>query len=117
MAIRTKEYRFTAGGSRRVRAIRITEKNLSELVAYIVRNGGAATGHNGDTASGRPARIRIKQRNYGHNWGKIDWRVAKIGDFIVRHDFKAGEHSRGTKSVEFERVKPAEFEATFELSK
>lgn len=113
MAIRTKKYRHKAGGTRHVRAVRITEKNLTELVAYINRNGGAATGHNGDTASGRPARIRIKQRNFGENWGKRDWRVARVGDFIVKHDF-SDEPVEGLPSIEFSRVKDDTFEDTFE---
>lgn len=109
MAIRTKKYRFAAGGDRRVRAVRITEKNLPELVAYINRNGGAATGHQGNTRSGRPSRIRIKQRNYGYTWGKKDWRVARVGDFIVRHDIQ----QEGFEPIEFERIKDDIFEATF----
>jgi hypothetical protein len=93
-----------------VRAIQITEKNLTDVVAFINRNGGAATGHNGDTRSKRPARIRIKQLNFGENWGKRDWRVAKLGDYIVRR-----EHDEfGTQ---FFRVKELQFEEDFELIK
>ena len=113
MAIRFKKYKHKAGGDRTFRAIRITDRNLAELVAYICRNGGSAFATSGE--GGKPVRIRIKQRNYGHNWGKRDWRVAKVGDFIVRHDFEPGDLDRVTKSVEFERVNEDQFEAGAEL--
>lgn len=109
MAIRTKEYRFTAGGNRRVRGIRITEKNLIEIVNYIVRNGGEAVASSYVTPSGDVVnhKIRIKQVNYGKlGKAKRDWRVARPGDFIVKHENGA-----------FERVKDDEFEAKFVLSK
>lgn len=118
MAIRLKKYKHKAGGTRVVRAVRITEHNINELVLYVVRKGGAATGHNGDTASGRPARIRIKQRNYGENWGKKDWRVAKVGDFLVQYDLGGKEFAQiGFDPIEFGRVKEDDFEASFELVK
>lgn len=113
MAIRTKKYRYNAGGDRRVRAIQITEKNLTEIVAYISRNGGAATGHLGRPEFKRPARIRIKQRNYGETWGKVDWRVAEIGDYIVRYDFPKGEFYRDKGAIEFARVKARDFHTIF----
>lgn len=93
-----------------VQAVEITMANLTDLVWYICENGGGATGHLGDTASKRPARIRIKQRNYGENWGKYDWRVAKLGDYIVIHNFRAGTYGREFESMEFSRVKKADFE-------
>ena len=105
MAIRTKKFRHL-GTHQEVRAIQITEKNLTDLVAYICRNGGAATGHTGRTYNvtpkgksiHRPARIRIKQFTFGHSWSKRDWRVAYIGDVIVRNDDDS-----------FERVKIDDF--------
>jgi len=97
MAIRMKT--FVTPDGEYFRAIKITEKNLTELVAHIVRHGGAATGHLARPEFKRPARIRIKQRNFGNHWGKVDWRVAKIGDWIVR-----------TEKNEFLRVKQQEFE-------
>lgn len=109
MAIRTKEYRFTAGGNRRVRAIRVTEKNLAELVAYVNRNGGEALGladTHPETGDVTNHKIRIKQMNHTASGSKRDWRVARVGDFIVKHE-----------NGEFERVKDDEFEAKFALTK
>lgn len=85
MAIRTKKY-TAVDGFVRVRAVKITAANLTDLVAYICRNGSAATGHLGHPEYNRPARIRIKQWTHGANWSKLDWRVAKVGDWIVRGD-------------------------------
>lgn len=113
MAIRTKKYRHRVGGTRKIRALVLTEKNLPDVVAYICKNDGAATGHLGNTASGRPARIRLKQRNYGETWGKTDWRVAKIGDIIViRHLEEFVDE--GFKPLEFARMKPIDFHDQFE---
>lgn len=113
MAIRTKKFRriYT---DQEVRAIQITTENLTDIVAYICRNGGAATGHLGRSynvtrsgkAAHRPPRIRIKQETHGighyGEWSKIDWRVAKLGDWIVRN-----------ADGSFERVKANEFEHRF----
>jgi hypothetical protein len=115
MAIRFKKYRHKAGGTRVFRAIRVTEKNIPELVAYICRNGGAATGHTGDTKSGRPPRIRIKQRTFGNGWTKRDWRVAKVGDFIVRYDHEDEIVNKGLNKIEYERVTEDNFEVAAEL--
>lgn len=115
MAIRFKKYRHKAGGDRTFGALRITENNMTELVAYINKNGGSAFVTSG--SKGKPKRIRIKQRNFGKNWGKIDWRVALVGDFILRHQFEAGELFREKKSVEFERVREDDFEAAAEAVK
>lgn len=97
MAIRTKKY-WTSTQLGVYRAVQITEKNLIDLVSYIVRNGGIATGHLERPEYKRPARIRIKQRNFGNHWGKIDWRVANVGDYIVRNE-----------NDEFFRVKAVDF--------
>lgn len=108
MAIRTKEYRFKAGGNRRVRAIRITEKNFIEISSYINRNGGQAealwlTLKSGDVANHR---IRIKQMNHMPKGSKRDWRLARVGDFIVKYEDDS-----------FARVKDDVFEAEFVLTK
>ncbi|AWN03418.1 hypothetical protein PBI_COUNT_97 [Microbacterium phage Count] len=97
MAIRTKKY-WTSAQLGVYRAVQITEKNLAEVVSYISRNGGIATGHNARPEFKRPARIRIKQLTFGKNWSKNDWRVAAIGDFIVRDE-----------NDNFFRVKQADF--------
>lgn len=118
MAIRFKRYQHTAGGTREFYAVQITEDNIIDLTNAINQMGGAATGHifipGKKHTKGRPARIRILQRNYGENWGKRDWRVANVGDFIVRHKFKAGEFHREKASVEFERVRKVDFEVMAE---
>lgn len=101
MAIRMKTLATPQGEV--FRAIKITEANLTDLVAFICRHGGAATGHLARPEFKRPARIRIKQRNFGNHWGKTDWRVAKIGDWIVRTD-----------KNEFLRIKQLDFERTDE---
>lgn len=111
MAIRFKKYSAKSKGYP-VDAIRITEANLVEIVNYITKNGGAATGHETVPAKGkaktRPGRIRLRQRNFGFNWGKQDWRVANVGDFIVRD----GDRKNG---YEFARVKDDQFEALFSV--
>ena len=101
MAIRTKKYKIVDSVfDSTVRAVKITEKNLTDLVAYICRNGGIATGHNGRPEFDRPARIRIKQMNHGANWSKLDWRRAGLGDYIVR--FENGSFAR-VKAADFNR--------------
>lgn len=124
MALRFKRFQHTAGGTREFYAVQITEQNIPEIVVAICNNGGAATGHYSippvkvpgrkHPTKGRRGRIRLRQRNYGYNWGKVDWRVAEIGDWIVRHHFKAGELSCEKASVEFERVKAADFKVQAE---
>lgn len=112
MAVRTKKFEFTDGHGvkRTVRGVRITEKNIVDIVNYITRRGGAATGH--VTIPGtkvkkvRPGRIRLRQLNFGENWGKRDWRVANVGDAIIVHDLAEGR-------IEFERVKDIDFERDF----
>lgn len=115
MAIKTKKYKHQVHGNV-VRGIKITEKNLTEVVLWINRNGGAATGHNGDTRSNRPPRIRIKQLNFGENWGKRDWRVAKVGDTIIRVDHEKHTNEYGTwpASTDFYRVKAEHFDDIYE---
>ena len=103
-------------GPAHVRAVKITEKNLTDIVAYVCRYGGAATGHNFIPPK-RRARIRIRLRNYGETWGKRDWRVAELGDYIVMNEFKKGEFHREEDCKEFERVKGKDFERTFKLNK
>ncbi len=101
MAIRTKKYRHL-GTNQEVRATKITEKNFTDLVAYICRNGGGATGHLARPQFKRPARIRIKQLTFGHGWSKNDWRVALLGDWIVRNENNT-----------FERVKADDFDRRY----
>lgn len=105
MVIRTKKYTHKDGRS--VRAVQVTMKNLTDLVAYICRNGGAATGHLGRPEFNRPPRIRIKQRTSGVGrygpWEKIDWRVTRLGDWIVKDEV----------SGEFVRIKAADFEREY----
>ena len=98
----------------RVRAVKITEKNLTDIVAYISKHGGAATGHL-FIPPNRRARIRIRQLNYGYDWGKRDWRVAELGDYIVQREFEA-TIDRPTY-VEFMRVKASEFDTLFKINK
>lgn len=103
MAIRTKKY-WTSARLGLYRAVQITDNNLADVVSYICRNGGIATGHNDRPEFNRPARIRIKQKTYGKNWYKLDWRVARVGDFIVRDE-----------NDNFFRVKQAEFLSDYRL--
>lgn len=98
MAIRTKKFVSDSG---EVRAIKITEKNLEDIVEYILRNGGAANGRLARPAFKRPARIRIKQWTHGETWSKKDWRVAVAGDWIVR--YQDGTFAR-IKAVDFPRI-------------
>lgn len=101
MAIQPKKYK-TLGAGFEVKVVKITIKNLTDLVAYICRNGGAATGHIGRPEYNRPARIRIKQQTYGNGWSKKDWRVANLGDYIIRWE-----------NGDFERIKAADFDNHF----
>jgi len=118
MAVRTKKFEFTDGhGNKRiVRGVRITEKNIVDVVNYIARRGGAATGHltipAGKGKKERPGRIRLRQLNFGENWGKRDWRVANVGDAIIVHDANKAFSQIGF-DVEFERVKASDFERDF----
>lgn len=120
MAIRFKKYKAnTNAGEHIVKAIRITEKNVVELTNYICKNGGEAVAKIKISATGDESayKIRLRQHNYGENWGKLDYRVAKVGDFIVRHDYFEDEYGRKKGDVEFERVKRDDFEATATLVK
>lgn len=114
MAIRFKKYQDKNRSVGPVKALRITERNLSELVAYITKNGGTAFLTKG--SENKPVRIRIKQRNFGENWGKRDWRVANVGDFIVMEDV-APEFQEALGKREFFRAKDDTFEATHSLIK
>lgn len=107
MAIRFKKYKSKLDRSHvEVMAVKVTEANIPELVEHICRRGGAATGHITIPAKKggkvRPARIRLRQRNFGKTWGKRDWRVAEVGDYIIR-----------TENDEFYRDKGDEFERFF----
>lgn len=102
MAIRTKKYKSHLA---EVRAIKITEKNLEDVVAWITNNGGAANGRLARPDFKRPARIRIKQFTFGRTWSKKDWRVALIGDWIIRYE--DGSFARvkgGTFTTEYTAV-------------
>ena len=101
MSIRFRKYvvTHTAYDSDSIMAVKITLKNIPELVAHICTRGGAATGHVGDTKSGHKARIRLKQHTFGKGWTKRDWRVARVGDYIVR-----------TKDGDYRRIKGGAFE-------
>ncbi len=109
MAIRTKKYKNVdpTGEIRYVRAIEVKESNVEEIAAYINRNGGAATARGQRLFEGRlrPARIRLKQLNFGENWGKRDWRVATLGDWIVKNE--GGEFFRMKPGVFHSELSPA----------
>ena len=117
MAIRFKKYRHTIDGTYEVKALQITEANIPDLVNHICRHGGAVTGHlyippvkiGKIEKKARKARIRIRQRNFGEHWGKLDWRVATVGDYILRHEING--------KYEFERVKGGDFESLTDLVK
>lgn len=101
MSIRFRKYNFKSNEylGHHVMAIKVTLKNIPELVAHICTRGGAATGHVGNTPSGHKARIRLKQFTNGVTWHKWDWRVARVGDYIVRNS--DGSYSR-IKAAKFE---------------
>lgn len=115
MAIRFKKYKHRNDKNASVvfRAIRVTDKNIHELVDYIRRNGGQAFVTNAH--DGKPMRIRIKQRTWGKTWFKRDWRVAEVGDFILRHDFANPNrfpiNEKTLRKVEYERVKEDDFKS------
>lgn len=109
MSIRFRKFRSEDGAFER-QAIKITEKNIDEVVAYILRNGGSAFVTQG--AEGKPRRIRIKQRNFGRNWGKRDWRVATVGDYIVKAPVRT-EYQAALGKTEFWREKGAAFDFGF----
>ena len=108
MAIRTKAYRSKAGGNREVRAVRISEKNWEELAAYIDRNGGIANASAYVTKDGDLLNhtIRVYQQNPNTKWKGRGWRVARVGDWIVKNE-----------EGEFSRVKDDVFEAEYALVK
>lgn len=114
MAIRTRRYR-NKFNDRIVNAVQITDTNIVDIVNHITRNSGAATGHvtipGSKVKKERPGRIRLRQRNFGENWGKLDWRVANVGDWIVRHEYEID----GEKFTEFYRVKAHAFPLDYEV--
>lgn len=115
MAIRTKAYRDTSTNEV-LRGVIVNEKNVDEIVGWINRNGGAATGRGERVYEGRrrPARVRLKQRNFGKNWGKRDWRVAALGDLVIKIDFKKDERYEGSPAgSEFVRIKFDKIEQHF----
>jgi len=112
MAIRFKKYKAKGTGNDGLFAIRITDANIDEIAEYIKKNGGSAFVTSG--AEGKPRRLRIKQRNFGENWGKRDWRVAVVGDFVSRRDVEP-EFRPVLGKLEFSRVKEDVFEATHHL--
>lgn len=111
MAIRFKRYQDKNRLQEPVRAIKITETNIVDIVNYITKRYGAATGHftipaKGKVKKTRPGRIRLRQLNFGENWGKRDWRVANVGDYIVM------VQDPDLKYPEFFRVKADQFDDT-----
>lgn len=109
MSIRFRKFRSEDGAFER-QAIKITEANIDEIVAHIQRHGGSAFVTKG--AEGKPRRIRIKQRNFGRNWGKRDWRVAQVGDYIVKAPVRP-EFVSVLGKIEFWREKGAAFDYGF----
>lgn len=109
MSIRFKKYQINNKTEAPLKAIRLTERNLEEVVAYVNRNGGEAKSH--DTG------IKIRQHNYGEDWGKLDWRVARVGDFVCFLEWiepADGIHKRQSFK-EFFRIKEDHFEASHSL--
>lgn len=113
MAIRTVGYRIK-GTERLVRAVRITEKNHTELAEYVCKNGGTALSSEFMTKDGDilDHKITIVQKNIGSN-GKTKKaaRVARLGDFIVRED--DGVDAKGKVKYAFSRVKEDVFESDY----
>lgn len=103
MAIRLTKYNGKGAGKRPVRAVRVTERNFRELVAWLAKRGVHAVAQfrtNLETGDESNHKIRIKQKT-GEK--RRDYRVAVPGDFIVE-----------LSENEFARVKEDDFEASYE---
>lgn len=107
MSVRFKKYAHNGGTARPIRAIRLTENNIDAVAEYVCKNGGAAFVTQG--AGGKARRLRIKQLNFGENWGKRDWRVAVVGDFVL--------YVEEDRVKDFFRMKEDHFEASHSLIK
>lgn len=84
MTIRFQKYKRTSRGDV-VQAIRLTDKNVAEVVAYVNKNGGKATNETVEFDGHFAVKVGITQRVWES--GRIRKRIRKAfrGDFIVRN--------------------------------
>lgn len=112
MGVQFQRYRsIDANGVTDLRAVKLTEDNL-HAVAVTIRAHGWPAFVIGGANERNPRRITIRQRNFGNYWGKMDWRIAKVGDYIA----KAPVHPLFVEVLgEFElwREKGSTFESQF----
>lgn len=109
MAIRFKKYKNDA----EINAIKLTPRNVAEVVAYINKNGGTALdesvvvkGLNDRDGDYLAVKVAVVQKNvYGVGGTKVKKGVRKAfrGDLIVRTEIERN----GKKAYEFSRVKDA----------
>lgn len=111
MKVEFKKYRSKEDGFERL-AVKLTEENLDAVSMYIGNHGGAAFVFDFD--SDKPKHIEIKQLNFGRTWGKRDWRVAKIGDYILMRRVPK-DFVEFYGKFEFWREKGSTFESEFDL--
>ena len=110
MSLRFRKY---AGANRSVvTAVRLSEKNVEEVVAYINNNKGTAvdetqTFYNPDLKDGQytAVKLSVMQKNVGYD-GKVKKGVRKAfgGDLIVRTEV---ELPSGKTGYEFSRIRDA----------
>lgn len=115
MAIRFKKYKNKVGDE--VKALRITEKNVEELVAYIVNNGGKArdeskTYHSDALKDGQYTAVKLALRQLVlHSASKRHYRAVRKafgGDIIIRHEVE--NPTPDGPRYEFSRIKAKDFE-------
>ena len=109
--IRFKKYKNKAGEE--IKALKITEKNVQELVDYINKNGGTALNETQIFKSehlkdGEYAAVKIAnvQRTPSATRVRRDVRKAYANDFIVRDEVPGKD---GYLHYEFSRVRAADF--------
>jgi len=112
MAIRFKKYK-NKDNNAEITAIKLTPRNVAEVVSYINKNGGTALdesvvvkGLNDRDGDYLAVKIAVVQKNpYGPGGTKVKKGVRKAfrGDLIVRTEIERN----GKKAYEFSRVKDA----------
>jgi len=118
MVIRFKKYRNPAGDE--VKALKLSEKNVEEVVAYMTKNGWKAKDETQVYQSedlkkvlkdGQFTSVKLElDVKYRDSMGRPRKapRKAHAGDFIVRQEVPSKE--TGTLVYEFTRIKAADFE-------
>lgn len=108
MVIRFKKYQ---SGSETITAVRLTDKNVAEVVAYVSKNGGTILDETQvfkDTKfqEGAYTAVKVSIVQRVRVGGRIRKSIRKAfrGDFIVRNEL---ETPKGKQKYEFFRIRDA----------